>query len=138
MNNYTITCCSTADLPAEFYKKTGIAFAKFHFSMNGKEYDDDLGLSITPEDFYQKIREGALPVTSQVNVQEYEALFESQLAAGLFQPCRHLVLHVVGAVQQQISAAAGSQQLTVTTGNFADKAAGDYTAHLKLTIASGD
>ena len=83
MNNYTITCCSTADLPAEFYKKTGITFAKFHFSMNGKEYDDDLGLSITPEDFYQKIREGALPVTSQVNAQEYEALFESQLAAGL-------------------------------------------------------
>ena len=34
--------------------------------------------------------------------------------------------------------AAGSQQLTVTTGNFADKAAGDYTAHLKLTIASGN
>lgn len=34
--------------------------------------------------------------------------------------------------------AAGSQQLTVTTGNFAGKAAGVYTAHLKLTIASGN
>ena len=32
--------------------------------------------------------------------------------------------------------AAGSQKLTVTTGNFAGKTAGDYTAHLKLTIAS--
>ena len=33
--------------------------------------------------------------------------------------------------------AAGSQLLTVTTGNFAGKTAGSYTAHLKLTIASG-
>lgn len=32
--------------------------------------------------------------------------------------------------------AAGSQKLIVTTGNFAGKTAGDYTAHLKLTIAS--
>ena len=50
---YAITCCSTADLPAQFYGKTGISYAKFHFSMNGVEYDDDLGLSISPEEFYQ-------------------------------------------------------------------------------------
>ena len=79
---YAITCCSTADLPAQFYEKTGISYAKFHFSMNGVEYDDDLGLSISPEEFYQQIRQGALPVTSQVNVQQYEALFEPILRSG--------------------------------------------------------
>ena len=79
---YAITCCSTADLPAQFYEKTGISYAKFHFSMNGVEYDDDLGLSISPEEFYQQIRQGALPVTSQVNVQQYEDLFEPILRSG--------------------------------------------------------
>ena len=79
---YAITCCSTADLPAQFYEKTGISYAKFHFSMNGVEYDDDLGLSISPEEFYQQIRQGALPVTSQVNVQQYEDLFEPILSSG--------------------------------------------------------
>lgn len=78
---YAITCCSTADLPAQFYEKTGISYAKFHFSMNGVEYDD-LGLSISPEEFYQQIRQGALPVTSQVNVQQYEDLFEPILRSG--------------------------------------------------------
>ena len=79
---YAITCCSTADLPAQFYEKTGISYAKFHFSMNGVEYDDDLGLSISPEEFYQQIRQGALPATSQVNVQQYEDLFEPILRSG--------------------------------------------------------
>ena len=79
---YAITCCSTADLPAQFYEKTGISYAKFHFSMNGVEYDDDLGLSISPEEFYQQIRQGAQPVTSQVNVQQYEDLFEPILRSG--------------------------------------------------------
>ena len=57
---YAITCCSTADLPAQFYEKTGISYAKFHFSMNGVEYDDDLGLSISPEEFYQQICDAGL------------------------------------------------------------------------------
>lgn len=74
--NYAITCCSTADLPAQFYEKTGISYARFHFTMNGREYEDDLGASISPEEFYRQIRLGALPTTSQVNVQQYEELFE--------------------------------------------------------------
>ena len=79
---YAITCCSTADLPAQFFEKTGISYARFHFSMNGVEYEDDLGASISPEAFYQQIRQGALPVTSQVNVQQYEELFEPVLCSG--------------------------------------------------------
>lgn len=81
-SEYIISCCSTADLPADFYKKTGIPFARFHFSMDSKEYEDDLWQTISPESFYQKIRQGALPVTSQVNSDQYEKLFEPELAAG--------------------------------------------------------
>ncbi len=82
MDPYVITCCSTADMPREFFESRNIPFACFHFSMNGREYADDLGRSLPADAFYQAIRQGALPATSQVNVQEYEELFEPILKSG--------------------------------------------------------
>ena len=38
--------------------------------------------SITPEAFYQKISDGACPVTSQINAEEYRELFEPILKSG--------------------------------------------------------
>ncbi|MGN0372800.1 MAG: DegV family protein [Enterocloster sp.] len=81
-NSYVITCCSTADMPASFFEERQIPYACFHFRMDGKEYDDDLGKSISLEEFYQKIREGAMPTTSQVNPEQYEAMFEPFLKEG--------------------------------------------------------
>ena len=46
-NSYMITCCSTADLPASYLTERGIPYSCFHFRMNGMEYDDDLGKSIS-------------------------------------------------------------------------------------------
>ena len=54
----------------------------FHYQMDGKDYPDDLYASITPEAFFQKIADGAQPVTSQVNVEEYCRLFEPILKEG--------------------------------------------------------
>ena len=62
-NSYMITCCSTADLPASYLTERGIPYSCFHFRMNGMEYDDDLGKSIPIEDFYENIRQGAMPTT---------------------------------------------------------------------------
>lgn len=81
-NSYMITCCSTADMSAEYFAGHNIPYACFHFRMNDQDYDDDLGASISIEDFYQKIREGALPTTSQVNPEQYEAMFEPILKEG--------------------------------------------------------
>jgi hypothetical protein len=39
--------------------------------MEGKQYDDDLGKSISFKEFYSRIDAGAMPVTSQVNVDEF-------------------------------------------------------------------
>jgi len=50
--------------------------------MNGMEYDDDLGKSISIENFYENIRQGAMPTTSQVNPEQYEAMFEPILKEG--------------------------------------------------------
>lgn len=83
MANYKITCCSTADMSQEWMETNQIPFAMFHYQLNGKEYPDDLYSSISPEEFYKLIIDGAQPVTSQVNTEEYRTLFEPLLKQGL-------------------------------------------------------
>ena len=39
--------------------------------LDDKEYIDDLGKTISYEDFYQKMKEGAMPRTSQINTEEF-------------------------------------------------------------------
>ncbi len=82
MSDYQITCCSTCDMSGDFMKENHIPFAMFHYEMDGKDYQDDLYASITPKEFYQKIRDGAQPVTSQLNAEEYCAIFEPILKEG--------------------------------------------------------
>ncbi len=82
MLNYCITCCSTADMSAEYLKGKNIPFACFHFQLDGREYVDDLGKSISFDEFYKRIAEGAMPTTSQVNVEEFVTLFEPILEQG--------------------------------------------------------
>ena len=77
-----ITCCSTADMPLAYLKEKNIPFACFHFQMDEKEYLDDLGQTITFEEFYNRIRGGAMPVTSQVNAEEFVDLWEPILKEG--------------------------------------------------------
>lgn len=90
MRDYVITCCSTADMSSSFMKEHEVPFAMFHYQMDGVEYEDDLYTSVTPQEFYRKIEEGAQPVTSQVNAEQYIALFEPFLKRG--QNIIHLAL----------------------------------------------
>ena len=82
MADYKITCCSTADISAEHLQKLGCAFGKYHYIIDGKDYADDLYTSITPEAFFDKIKAGAQPTTSQVGVGEYVELWEPYLKEG--------------------------------------------------------
>lgn len=80
--NYILTCSSTVDLPKEFLEQHNLPYVCFHFEVDGQEYTDDLGQSMPFQEFYQKIKKGASPKTSQVNVDEFEAFFEPYLQAG--------------------------------------------------------
>ncbi len=82
MPDYLITCCSTVDLPSEHLLKRGIPYTSFHYTMEGKEYPDDLGQSMSFEEFYRQIAAGAMPTTSQVSVGQYLSFFEPFLAQG--------------------------------------------------------
>ncbi|MBE6054598.1 MAG: DegV family protein [Clostridium sartagoforme] len=79
MKEYVISCCSTADLAEEHFNKRNISYICFHFELDGKEYTDDLGKSISFDDFYKAMKDGAETKTSQVNVQEFEEYFEGIL-----------------------------------------------------------
>jgi DegV family protein with EDD domain len=82
MKHFSLTCCSTADMPVEFFRTNDIPFASFHFIMDGTEYPDDLGQSMPFAEFYRRIAEGATPTTSQVNIEDYEKLWRPLLEAG--------------------------------------------------------
>ena len=82
MNNYVLSCCSTADLDAKHFQERNISYTCFHFFLDGKEYADDLGKSISFPDFYQAMRDGADTKTSQINQDEYATYFSSILDQG--------------------------------------------------------
>ena len=82
MKLFSLTCCSTADMPVDFFRQNDIPFSCFHFIMDGKEYPDDLGQSMPFDVFYKKIADGAEPSTSQVNAEDYEKMWEPLLESG--------------------------------------------------------
>lgn len=82
MSSYVLSCCSTADLSKEHFEKRDIRYICFHYSLNGKDYPDDLGQTISFPDFYQAMRDGAATQTSQINITEYLTYFTSILETG--------------------------------------------------------
>lgn len=82
MSNYVLSCCSTADMPREYFEERNIPFVTFHFHMDDETYPDDLGQSMPFDEFYKRIDDGALPTTSQVNVGQFIEFFEPFLKEG--------------------------------------------------------
>lgn len=82
MDKYVITCCSTADMTAEYFKERSIPYVCFHFTIDGKQYSDDLGKSMSFDEFYKRMADGSEPTSSQVNVTEFIDFFEPFLKEG--------------------------------------------------------
>ena len=83
MTNFVLSCCSTADLSAEHFQQRDIHYICFHYMLNGKQYADDLGKSMSFADFYKAMADGAETRTSQVNADEYTEYFKGFLDQGL-------------------------------------------------------
>ena len=82
MSNYILSCCSTADLTQEHFDKRDIHYICFHFELDGKEYEDNLGRSIAFPDFYDAMANGAETRTSQINAEEFVEYFTPFLNEG--------------------------------------------------------
>jgi DegV family protein with EDD domain len=82
MSDFVLSCCSTADLTKEHFESRNISYICFSYELAGVRYQDDLGVSMSFDDFYKAMENGASTKTSQVNVAEYEEYFESFLKEG--------------------------------------------------------
>jgi len=69
-------------MPKEYFEKRNIHYICFHYQLDGKDYMDDLGETMSISDFYQAMVDGADTKTSQINVDEYEEYFEKFLKEG--------------------------------------------------------
>ena len=80
---FTLSCCSTVDLPYSYMESRDIPVLFYTYVVDGVEYDDDMGRD--PEAlprFYRFLEEGKLPQTSQINVAAYMDFFEKLLQKG--------------------------------------------------------
>jgi len=83
MSQFILSCCSTVDLSGEHLARRNVPFLSFHYSVDGKAYTDDLGKTLSYDEFYTAISRGAVTETSQVNISEYLDFFSGYLSRGL-------------------------------------------------------
>ncbi|HPU58083.1 MAG TPA: DegV family protein [Candidatus Avimonas sp.] len=79
---YQITTDSTSDLPKQFYIERGIKFIGLIFQIDGKEYSEDLNLTLTTKEFYDMLRKGKHSTTTQINTYDFIEFAEPILASG--------------------------------------------------------
>ncbi|OAU87427.1 DegV family protein, partial [Lacticaseibacillus rhamnosus] len=75
----TDSCC---DLPYQTLHDHQVEFVSMHFTVNGTDYEDDLG-----EDhydinaFYEQLKQNVMPTTTQVNVGQFVDFFTPYVKA---------------------------------------------------------
>ncbi|MGL4773247.1 MAG: DegV family protein [Clostridium sp.] len=73
---------SACDLPIEYIKENNIEVASLEVNINNEFKKDDLGQTLKYKDFYEIVRNGAMPSTSQVNVGTFEKMFRKYVENG--------------------------------------------------------
>ena len=77
---YIISTDVTSDLPENFLKENNIDILYLTYNTGGIDYNGNNSLS--PKEFYQKMRDGEMTKTSQVSPEATEATFEKILLDG--------------------------------------------------------
>lgn len=72
---------STANLPVELYKELDIKMIPLQLYLEGEIYED-LSPKLPIEEFYNRMRNGAVPQTAQINELTAREYFEELLATG--------------------------------------------------------
>lgn len=77
MKDFIITTDTTADLPADYIEKHHLRIMSLPYAIEGTTYTWENSMPV--KEFYDMMRSGSLPTTSQVNPEEAATLFESIL-----------------------------------------------------------
>lgn len=76
MNNFTISCESTVDLPYTYIKSRNIEVIKYSYLMNEKVYEDNMCEDeYSLPNFYKELKAGSVATTTQINQQSYYDYF---------------------------------------------------------------
>jgi len=83
MANYIVLTDSTTDLPDSLAKSLDLHVLPLKFNLNGKEYVNHLdNRELDPKVFFDQVKAGAHPTTSQINPEEYVAYLTPILKDG--------------------------------------------------------
>lgn len=80
MSNYVVTVNSTVDLPKAWLEERNVPVVPLKYTIEDETYVDMNGLSA--KEFFAKLREGKMAVTSQVNPEEAREMLEPILKEG--------------------------------------------------------
>lgn len=76
-----ISTDSTANLPQEYYEKLNIRMIPMQINLDDNTYND-LSADLPVEEYYQKMRDGSTPTTSQINEFRAREYLEELLKSG--------------------------------------------------------
>lgn len=80
---FILSCESTVDLPYEYITSRDIPVLFYTYTIDGKEYYDDMERDPSAREFFfDQIKQGKLPATSQINEFRYADFFEELLKNG--------------------------------------------------------
>ncbi len=79
---YILSTETTCDMPREYYPSHDINLLGMTYLIGDKEYDSAAEDSLSPKEFYDMIREGAMPKTSQITVEKAYSSFEKIVKEG--------------------------------------------------------
>ncbi|HIZ23506.1 MAG TPA: DegV family protein [Candidatus Blautia faecigallinarum] len=80
MRDYVITTDNNSDLPESYYQEHGVGCTYLSYAMDGVNYTHD---NFLPDhEFYDRMRNGSLPTTAQVNPENVKKLMEPYLKEG--------------------------------------------------------
>ena len=80
MRDYIITVNSTVDTGKEWLEERNVPVIPLKYTIDGQEHTDMYGLS--DKEFFQKLREGKMSVTSQINPEEAKEMLEPYVKEG--------------------------------------------------------
>ena len=73
---FTLTTDSAVDVFRSELDKLGVYWVPLTYAIDGVTYEDDFSDDARYKDFYEKVRAGAMPVTSQINPFAHEEFWE--------------------------------------------------------------
>jgi EDD domain protein, DegV family len=73
---------SCSDLPLQYVEENNIPVIGMTYHIKGKDFEDDFGRTMSYKEFYDTVRNGEMPTTSQINTFKFTEMFKKYAAEG--------------------------------------------------------